>query len=160
MELELNNKRLKYEDDMLWRWVDTARHKLKNPYWRVVKVTPNYKGYSQVFLDGKGYLYHRLVYKACNPEWDITDISKENEIDHICGVKPLDNRIKNLRVLNHQQNLMNNLHYAKGYNYHKASNKYKAGIKLNSKSIHLGYYDTPEEAHAAYLKAKAIHHII
>jgi len=106
------------------------------------------------------YRYHRVVYKVCNPNWDITDNSRENEIDHICAIKPLDNRIENLRILNRQQNMRNNLHYAKGYYYDKQRNKYQAKINIKRKQIYLGYYDTAEEARAAYLKAKPIYHPI
>ena len=158
MELELFNVRVKYEDDMLWRWKDTARYKLKNPYWRVVKQTPNKRGYSSIKLNGLNCMYHRVVYKVCNPEWDITDVSSDNQIDHICGVKPLDNRIENLRVLNNQQNNWNNLHFVKGYYFNKASNKYHAQIKIDGYQKHLGCYDTQEEAREAYLKAKPIYH--
>ena len=161
MELELNNVRLKYENDVLWRWYSRcSKGALKNPYWRVVNLTPDKKGYSQIGLDGKMYYYHRVVYKICNPEWDITNVSSDNQIDHICGARPKDNRIENLRILNHQQNQWNNLHYAKGYTFNKASNKYMASIKINNKKIHIGCYDTPEEAHEAYLKAKPLYHTI
>ena len=161
MELELYNTRVKYDDDVLWRWVDMSGvNTLKNPCWRVVKQTPNKDGNSSISLDGKMYYYHRVVYKICNPEWDITNVSRENEIDHICGTKPKDNRIENLRILSHQQNSCNNLHFAKGYTFDKSMNKYKAQLRINKKQIHLGYHDTAEEAHEAYLKAKTIHHII
>ena len=161
MELELNNVRVKYEDDMLWRWLDRCgRHTLKNPHWRVIKQTPNKGKYSKIGLDGKNYMYHRVVYKICNPQWNIYDNSRENEIDHICGAIPLDNSIKNLRILTHQQNSFNNLHFAKGYTFNKVSNKYKAQIKFNGKHIYLGLHDTAEEAHEAYLKAKPIYHTI
>ena len=153
MELELFNTRLKYEDDVLWRMV-------KGVGWREVKQTPNKRGYSSLNLNYKMYLYHRVVYNVCNPDWDITDNSKANEIDHICGVRPLDNRIENLRKLNHQQNNFNNLHWVKGYSYDKRNNKYKGQIQINGKNKYLGDYDTEEEARAAYLEAKAIHHII
>ena len=144
---------------MLYRWYcKHGRWLLKNPYWRVVKQSPNKDGYSGIGLDGKMYLYHRVVYKVCNPEWDITDISNENQIDHICGTRPLNNRIENLRVLNSQQNSCNNLHYVKGYTYYKRANKYMPQIKINRKKIYLGLYDTPEEAREAYLNAKKIHH--
>tara|TARA_R110000823_G_scaffold197852_1_gene328934 strand:- start:39 stop:479 length:441 start_codon:yes stop_codon:yes gene_type:complete len=146
---------------MLLRWVDRrGRNTLKNPQWRVVKQTPNKLGYSSITLDGKTYYYHRVVYKICNPEWNITNVSSDNQVDHICGVRPIDNRIENLRILNNQQNQWNNLHYAKGYTFNKVSNKYKAQIKINEKVKNLGSYDTPEEAHAAYLKAKPIYHTI
>ena len=154
MELELFNTRLKYEDDVLWRWYRGLR-------WKEVKQTPDKKtGYCKIELSGKTYQYHRVVYKVCNTDWDINDISRENEIDHICGVKPLDNRIENLRILNRQQNVCNNLHFVKGYYYHKQTNKYQAKIKINRNQISLGYHDTPEQARAAYLEAKAIYHKI
>ena len=161
MELELNNVRLKYDDDVLLRWVDRrGGYTLKKPYWKVVKLTPNKDGNSNIRLGGKLYYYHRVVYKVCNPEWDIGDSSRENEIDHICGTRPKDNRIENLRILNHHQNLMNNLHFAKGYYFNKPMNKYQASIEINKKAIYLGCYDTPEEAREAYLKAKPLYHII
>ena len=161
MELELFNTRLKYENDMLWRWYDMSGGRtLNNPYWKIVKQTPNYKGNSSIKINKKMYLYHRVVYKICNPDWDITDVSSDNEVDHICGVRPKDNSIKNLRILNHQQNQWNCLHYAKGYYFCKKHNKYKAQIHINGKTINLGSYDTEEEAHTAYLKAKPLYHPI
>jgi hypothetical protein len=33
--------------------------------------------------------------------------------------------------------------------------KYKSLIKIDGKLVHLGYFPTEEEAHQAYLKAKA-----
>ena len=104
------------------------------------------------------YQYHRVVYKVCNPEWDLADGSSDNQIDHICGARPLDNRIENLRVLNGHKNTCNNLHWVKGYSYDKRCNKYGAVITINGKQIYLGYHDTPEEAREAYVNAKKIHH--
>jgi len=154
MELEIYNTRLKYEDGVLWRMWRGLR-------WSEVKQTPRKKGgYCEININGKMRLYHRVVYKVCNPEWDITDCSRDNQVDHICGKKPLDNRIENLRILNSQQNNYNNLHWVKGYYYDKRRNKYKAQIRINYKQHHIGNYDTEEEARAAYLEAKAIHHII
>tara|TARA_R100001163_G_C4955130_1_gene121257 strand:- start:78 stop:539 length:462 start_codon:yes stop_codon:yes gene_type:complete len=151
MELELYNTRLKYEDGVLWRWYRGVR-------WKEVKITPNKLGYSNINLDGVMRLYHRVVYKVCNPEWDITDSSSDNQVDHICGVKPLDNRIENLRILNSQQNKCNNLHFVKGYYYVGRLNKYQAQLTINRKSVALGLHDTPEQAREAYLKAKLTYH--
>jgi len=154
MELELYNTRLKYEDGVLWRM-------LKRGGWREVKISPQGKwGYSSIKLNHNMYLYHRVVYKVCNPDWDITDISSDNQVDHIWGARPLDNRIENLRILNHQQNQYNNLHWVKGYYFNKVANKYQAQIRINGKNKNLGQFKTPEEARAAYLEAKTIHHII
>jgi len=154
MELELYNTRLKYEDGVLWRM-------LKRGGWREVKISPQGKwGYSSIKLNRKDYRYHRVVYKVCNPDWDITDNSKANEIDHICGAKPLDNRIENLRILNSQQNKFNNLHFVKGYYYNKRANKYQAQLQVDGERKTIGYYDTPEQAREAYLKAKITYHQI
>jgi hypothetical protein len=76
-------------------------------------------------------------------------------IDHINGVKT-DNRVDNLRIVTQQKNCENRR--SKGY--HKIGKKWRAQIKVNKKKHHLGYFDTEQEAHAAYLDAKAIHHII
>jgi hypothetical protein len=38
--------------------------------------------------------------------------------------------------------------------YRKTGNKYQAQICYNSKQIYLGMFDTPEEAHQAYLEAR------
>jgi hypothetical protein len=81
-----------------------------------------------------------------------------NELDHINGVKT-DNRICNLRSVTHQQNNWNRVN-AKGYCVIKNSNKYKAEIRLNSKKIYLGTYNSEQEARAAYLEAKEIYHKI
>jgi hypothetical protein len=105
-------------------------------------------------------LLHRVVYYAHNQDWDIKNTSKNNCIDHIhheAGV-PLDNSITNLRVVNQQQNQFNT--NAKGYTFNKEHNKYQSKICVNGKQMHLGYYDTTDEARNAYLDAKKIYHLI
>jgi hypothetical protein len=76
-------------------------------------------------------------------------------IDHINGVRD-DNRICNLRSVTKQENAFNNK--SKGYSWNKESNKYRAKISLNKKTIHLGYFDSEEEARQAYIKAKERFH--
>ena len=85
-------------------------------------------------------------------------VNKEcvEEIDHINGIKT-DNRICNLRSVTHQENMWNRKN-TKGYYLHR--NKYRSIIYLNNKMIHLGHFDTEEEARNAYLNAKKIYHII
>lgn len=70
----------------------------------------------------------------------------------------LDNRISNLRILTCQQNSFNR--NPKGYSWHKTKRKYQARIKLDGKSIWLGYFRTTVTAHNAYMKAKKIYHSI
>jgi hypothetical protein len=80
------------------------------------------------------------------------------EIDHINRIRT-DNRICNLRLVNHQQNNFNRGD-VKGYCYHKRDNVYQAQIKINKKSIFLGNYKTSDEARNVYLEAKKKYHII
>jgi hypothetical protein len=87
-------------------------------------------------------------------------VNKEcvEQIDHINRIRD-DNRICNLRSVTHQQNQMNRT-TTKGYTWDKRVNKWLARIKLNYKSIHLGYFKTEEDARDAYITAKDKYHII
>ena len=72
-------------------------------------------------------------------------------VDHI-NHNPLDNRKSNLRICTISQNNMNrglqsnNSSGYVGVSFYKPTNKWVAYIKINSKTIKLGYYDTKEEA--------------
>ena len=79
-------------------------------------------------------------------------------LDHIDG-NILNNRIKNLRNVTNQQNNWNRTN-AKGYNWHKCANKWRANISFNNKTIYLGLFEKEEDARAAYLEAKEKYHII
>lgn len=87
----------------------------------------------------------------------------KRNIDHVSG-ETLDNRRSNLRFATHAQNLRNqglsrnNTSGYKGVNWHRKTKKWIARITLNRKSIHLGYYDTPELGHAAYTLAAEKYH--
>jgi hypothetical protein len=79
-------------------------------------------------------------------------------VDHSNG-NGLDNRRCNLRVCTISQNAMNgrratnNTSGYKGVNYHKCKRRYRATIKKDGKSKHIGLYDTAEAAARAYDKA-------
>lgn len=74
------------------------------------------------------------------------------EIDHINGIRD-DNRIENLRSVTKNQNMWNQKN-AKGYTYHKKSDKYQAQIAINNKLIYLGLYQNEIDARNAYMNAK------
>jgi len=107
----------------------------------------------QIYINKKRYdlLGHHFAWYWVNKEC-------VNCLDHINGIKT-DNCISNLRSVTHQQNHMNRT-TAKGYHWHKSKNKWKASIKLNGKTIHLGLFNTEEDARAAYITAKEKYHII
>lgn len=78
-------------------------------------------------------------------------------LDHINRKKD-DNRISNLRNITHQQNLFNTK--SKGYYLNRNNNKWHSQIMINRKKIHLGFFNTEEEAKQVYLNSKKEHHTI
>lgn len=119
----------------------------------------NGKGYLVVGLhvDGKRrtFLIHRLVWYVA------TGVDPgAKQIDHIDG-NPLNNRIENLRLASHAENMRNtklqrnNSSGYKGVTWCKRNNKWVAQIRANNRGLHLGYFPTPELAHMAYCKAAA-----
>lgn len=79
------------------------------------------------------------------------------EVDHVNGNR-LDNRRCNLRICDSGQNKQNtkirsdNTSGYKGVHLHKPG-QWRARIKLRGKFWHLGLFDAPEKAHAAYCAA-------
>lgn len=78
-------------------------------------------------------------------------------VDHINGNR-LDNRRENLRVCTYAENARNNGAIKKssalrGVSWHAKAGKWRATIKLNGKSKHVGYFATEAEAAAAYDEA-------
>lgn len=77
-------------------------------------------------------------------------------VDHIDG-NPVNNKIENLRAATYFNNSgnrkisKNNTSGFKGIS--KSRSKWIAQICVNRKTIQLGQYETPEEAHQAYMKA-------
>lgn len=105
------------------------------------------KGYRKVEIEGLQYLVHRLIWKMHYGK------DPDDTIDHI-DRDPSNNSIDNLRVVSHSVNMHNRR--AKGYYYNKPSRKYQAYLRVNKKMKSLGYFDTEEEARAAYVAAKAL----
>ena len=102
-------------------------------------------GYRQIKILGKNYLEHHLVWYLHTGLWPTSDI------DHI-NRKRDDNRIENLRQVNHQFNALNNA--AKGFYFDKDKKKYMAYIRIDGKLKNLGRYDTAEKAKNAHKKEK------
>lgn len=110
----------------------------------------NYRpdGYLVISIDKKLYLAHRLAWFFVTGKWP------KETIDHINCDKS-DNRWCNLREASLTQNNFNvgifktNTTGYKGVSKAKFG-KYRAVISLNNKQLHLGTFDTPEEAYQVY----------
>jgi HNH endonuclease/AP2 domain len=106
------------------------------------------KGYRVAVVDGKMYRVHHLV-------WIYHYGEKAPELDHINRDRD-DNRIENLRLCTHAQNLGNmraRVHKYKGVTFDKVNNKWRAQITIDYAHVCLGRYLTIEEAALAYNKA-------
>ena len=117
-------------------------------------------------IDGKGYflgaihcrLYraHRVVWALHNAEWP------NGEIDHINGIKT-DNRIENMRVVSHRQNMMNqprkrnNTSGVMGVGWANREKKWAVSIKVNGHKKSLGYFRSFEAAVRKRRAAEANH---
>lgn len=112
--------------------------------------SPNPFGYQKIGFKGKVYSAHRMIWILFNG-----DIPDGLCIDHINGNKS-DNRIENLRLVTHKQNMENvgrpatNVSGYKGVSWWKATGKWKAQICHAGKKYHIGLYETKEEARDAY----------
>ena len=128
MEREMFGYLFRYEDGILFK------QRKGGGKWTCCNDLRPHVGYNQLRLNGKNMLLHRLVYLFHHPEWDISDSSRDNSIDHING-NTLDNRIDNLRVVNNSQNQQNITHYGgkpiKGVCFYKNSNIWGANWHEN-----------------------------
>lgn len=105
-------------------------------------------GYLSVRVGGKDYLAHRLAFVY------VTGSFPPDQVDHINQNKS-DNSWANLRAVDNQTNHQNeprsnnNTSGVTGVCLHKPTSKYRAYIMVNRKHIHLGLFDTVEEAKLA-----------
>ena len=113
----------------------------------------NHDGYNRIMVDGKHYMAHRLAWFYVYGVWPA------NELDHINRERG-DNKISNLRKASRLENMWNRARHSNntsgyaGVSWSKLHNKWRADIQVNGKGKHLGLFNTPEEAHTAYLAAK------
>ena len=102
----------------------------------------------------KSIIYmHRLI--LCPPQNAIVDHRNGNRTD---------NRMQNLRVASHSDNMRNrkmganNRSGFKGVSFREKTGMWIACISLDGKSKHLGCFSKPQEAYAAYCNAaRALH---
>ena len=113
----------------------------------------NKQGYRQICINGKNYTSHRLAWLYIHGNFP------SKEIDHINGDRS-DNRITNLRDVSRRENQLNqkkpknNSTGIVGVQLFKATNKWHAVITVNYRHIHLGFFDSKEDAREARKKAE------
>jgi hypothetical protein len=113
----------------------------------VDRSTQHSRGYRQIYLDGKAYLLHRLIFFYFNGVFP-------KIVDHIDGDKT-NNCIENLQGCDQKVNIEKakifntNKTGFKGVSYQKAAGKYEAYYWEDYKKIYCGLHDTAEEAHKA-----------
>lgn len=104
----------------------------------------HHSGYicSNTFKSRKGIRIHQLL---------IQEIQYGCEVDHINRIKS-DNRQCNLRLVDRSQNCANRRMFKNntsgyvGVHFYKPYSKWLAHIRVNKKRIHLGYFDSIEDA--------------
>ena len=141
---------LEHRDGSLW-WKKGRSH------CKVGKRFGTYNnGYRQGSILGKIYREHHLVWFKYHNKFPVF-------LDHINGIRD-DNRIENLREATDRTNAFNRPKYCvnqsgyKGVSWHKASNSWVAQIQTDNKKIHIGCFNSKEEAYKAYdVKAKELH---
>jgi hypothetical protein len=110
-------------------------------------VQPN--GYLYIGIGGRIIQAHRLAWLYVAGSWP------KDQIDH-ADLNKLNNAFNNLRAATPSQNMANMRGRAasgfKGVTA-TAANRWVAHIRDGPRTVYLGTYDTPEEAHAAYAGA-------
>ena len=103
-------------------------------------------------VDYRIYYVHRLIWKMKNGR------DPDNLVDH--ADRTTDNNVaSNLRDATHAQNGWNRRvnkstkSGLKGAHWSSREKRWKSAIKRGGKNIHLGWFDSKEEAHAAYIRA-------
>lgn len=100
--------------------------------------------YHRIKYKDKLYLAHRLAWYLYYGKWP------EKDIDHI-NRNTRDNRIANLREVTKRGNTQNRYDFNQGVDFHKHSKRWRSRIRIENRSIHLGYFDTEEQAQEAYI---------
>ena len=144
---------LKYnKDDGSFTWVKNVGSRAKAGSFAGSKHS---SGRVYICIKKRDYLAHRLVWLHFNGSLPCCDI------DHING-DSFDNRIENLRLATHAENMQNHRRARAdsasqliGVMPRNRQKKcWYAEIRTNGKKKYLGSFHTKEEAHLAYLTAK------
>jgi hypothetical protein len=143
--------------DFIWLHCNTCR-----PSWnsrfvgKKALCAPHSNGYLFGAIANQKIFAHRAAWALHHGYWP------DGEIDHVNHYKT-DNRISNLRVVQRTQNAMNlskskrNLSGVTGVFKHTQTGRWQAQIRINRRSIHLGSFESFDNAVAARRKAEKQH---
>ena len=121
--------------------------------WQMMRNHAGQKRKSNIYAytrsEGKSLLMHRVVLGA----------PKGKQTDHI-NRNTLDNRKKNLRLVDQFENMHNSTLPFNRYGMtgvrqgRDVKNRFYSSIKINGKTKYLGTFGTKEECHCAYMREK------
>ncbi len=111
-------------------------------------------GYRRVSVRKRLYREHRVIWAIVTGRWPTA------MIDHIDGDKS-NNRFENLRECSQKENCQNRIppknNRLVGVSFRRDVNKWQARIYVGGVNKSLGYFNSREEAHAAYAEARNKH---
>lgn len=148
MKLERLKALFYYEDGVLYNRISRGKAKRDSPAGYTAE-----DGYRRVCVDGTYVYIHRIVW------WMLTgkEVPDDLYIDHIDGNR-LNNNIDNLRLASAQENQYNKFRQTNGTSSYKGvwfdskKNVWKASIRLQSKRLYIGQFDSELAAAIAYDK--------
>jgi hypothetical protein len=109
------------------------------------------RGYWQIKIGSRAYKAHRLAWVYMTGHPPTSDIDHDNR-------NKSDNRWRNLRLASQSQNTANSKvrEDMKGVSrVTGCHDRWQARISINGETRHLGSFDSPTRAHAAYVEAAA-----
>jgi len=140
----------------LLRWRNPSGRFGRIPAGSIAGGTTNKEGYRYVTINGKLYRGSRIIWLLVTGEWP------PSQVDH-ADTDTGNDKWDNLRLATGSQNKANCGKYRKSGNasalpkgvqavQKRRSIRYRAIATKDGVREHLGYFDTPELAHAAYLR--------
>lgn len=157
----MDQERVKYlfsyrnDGNLIWKNLSSNNSRIELGQ---IAGTKTNESYINIMINRKSYRLHRLIWIYHNG-----DIPDNMVIDHINGDVE-DNRIENLQILTHTQNLhkqklsKNNKSGFKGVSFNKRRNQWVARIACNNKKIYIGEFSDIKDAAIAYDNAaKELH---
>ena len=115
----------------------------------------NGKGYLKVEIDGRGYFLHNLAWLYMTGEWPARQVDHKNCVgsynawDNLREATAVENGA-NTRLSKRNTSGFKGVHFRQKK---RGTKRWQAYIRKNRQLKHLGYFYTPEEAHAAYVTA-------